>query len=53
MKRKPLPKAITRSIANLQGIASEFINDEQGRVPRDGAPASATFDHVEPEPAPA
>jgi uncharacterized protein (DUF697 family) len=47
MTRKPLPKAITRSIANLQGIAAEFVSDEQGRVPRQTAP----FDTVEPEPA--
>jgi uncharacterized protein (DUF697 family) len=33
MRRKPLPKAITRSIANLQQIAVGFAADEQGRVP--------------------
>jgi uncharacterized protein (DUF697 family) len=57
MRRKPLPKAITRSIANLQQIAAGFAADEQGRVPpqyeqeaaRDAAAAS-TFDAVEPEP---
>jgi uncharacterized protein (DUF697 family) len=49
MKRKPLPKAITRSIANLQGIAAEFVADEQGRMPRQ----AASFDAVEPEPEPA
>jgi uncharacterized protein (DUF697 family) len=64
MKRKPLPKAITRSIANLQQIAAGFAADEQGRVPphvtpnvtptvapeagRD--PQSVAFDPVEPEP---
>jgi uncharacterized protein (DUF697 family) len=46
MKRKPLPKAITRSIANLKGIAAGFAADEQGRVPR----YAAKFDAVEPEP---
>jgi uncharacterized protein (DUF697 family) len=46
MKRKPLPKAITRSIANLQGIAAGFATDEQGRVPRH----LTAFDAVEPEP---
>jgi uncharacterized protein (DUF697 family) len=46
MKRKPLPKAITRSIANLQEIAASFVTDEQGRVPRHATP----FDAVEPEP---
>jgi uncharacterized protein (DUF697 family) len=51
MKRKPLPKAITRSIANLQQIAAGFAADEQGRVPRHATPPqSATFDAVEPEP---
>jgi uncharacterized protein (DUF697 family) len=54
MKRKPLPKAITRSIANLQQIAAGFAADEQGRVPRQASPLkSATFDAVEPEPMPA
>jgi uncharacterized protein (DUF697 family) len=46
MKRKPLPKAITRSIANLKGIAAGFVADEQGRAPRH----AAKFDVVEPEP---
>jgi uncharacterized protein (DUF697 family) len=46
MKRKPLPKAITRSIANLRGIAAGFARDEQGRVPRH----LTAFDAVEPEP---
>jgi uncharacterized protein (DUF697 family) len=54
MRRKPLPKAITRSIANLQQIAAGFAADEQGRVPphitREGAAHTATFDAVEPEP---
>jgi uncharacterized protein (DUF697 family) len=58
MKRKPLPKAITRSLANLQQIAAGFAADEQGRVPpqvsRHLAPEAATpamaFDAVEPEP---
>jgi uncharacterized protein (DUF697 family) len=54
MKRKPLPKAITRSIANLQQIAAGFAADEQGRVPphlaRQAAPPSIAFDAVEPEP---
>jgi len=45
MKRKPLPKAITRSIANLRGIAAGFARDEQGRVPRH----LTAFDAVEPE----
>jgi uncharacterized protein (DUF697 family) len=45
MKRKPLPKAITRSIANLQQIAAGFAADQQGRVPPHMA-----FDAVEPEP---
>ena len=45
MKRKPLPKAITRSIANLQHIAAGFAADEQGRVP-----PHVAFDAVEPEP---
>jgi uncharacterized protein (DUF697 family) len=58
MKRKPLPKAITRSLANLQQIAAGFAADEQGRVPPQpsphvtaevAAPAMA-FDAVEPEP---
>jgi uncharacterized protein (DUF697 family) len=58
MKRKPLPKAITRSLANLQQIAAGFAADEQGRVPPQvprhvtpeaAAPAMA-FDPVEPEP---
>jgi uncharacterized protein (DUF697 family) len=56
MKRKPLPKAITRSIANLQQIAAGFAADEQGRVPPQvphhvvlEAPATP-FDAVEPEP---
>jgi uncharacterized protein (DUF697 family) len=48
MKRKPLPKAITRPIANLQKLAAGFAADEQGRVPRH----TMTFDAVEPEPAP-
>ena len=52
MRRKPLPKAITRSIANLQQIAAGFAADEQGRVPphvtRESQ--SAAFDAVEPEP---
>lgn len=48
MKRKPLPKAITRSIANLHGIAADFVSDDQGRVPRQ----ATAFDAVEPEPAP-
>jgi uncharacterized protein (DUF697 family) len=52
MTRKPLPKAITRPIANLQEIAAEFVADEQGRVPRQVA-EPAPFDAVEPEPAPA
>ena len=34
MTRKPLPKAITRSIASLRGITAGFAADEQGRVPR-------------------
>ncbi len=50
MTRKPLPKAITRPIANLRNIAADFVTDEQGRVPRSSA---ASFDAVEPEPAPA
>ena len=50
MKRKPLPKAITRSIANLQQIAAGFAADEQGRVPRQMAPQNVAFDAVEPEP---
>ena len=52
MRRKPLPKAITRSIANLQQIAAGFAADEQGRVPpriTREAPVPA-FDAVEPEP---
>jgi uncharacterized protein (DUF697 family) len=48
MRRKPLPKAITRSLANLQKIAAGFTADEQGRVPRH----AFKFDAVEPEPAP-
>jgi uncharacterized protein (DUF697 family) len=48
MKRKPLPKAITRPIAHLQKLAAGFAADEQGRVPRH----TMTFDAVEPEPAP-
>ena len=47
MKRKPLPKAITRSIASLRGITASFAADEQGRVPR----RATVFDAVEPEPA--
>jgi uncharacterized protein (DUF697 family) len=54
MRRKPLPKAITRSIANLQQIAAGFAADEQGRVPphvtRQAAAQSVAFDAVEPEP---
>ncbi len=50
MRRKPLPKAITRSIANLQHIAAGFAADEQGRVPPDVAPSAMAFDAVEPEP---
>ena len=54
MRRKPLPKAITRSIANLQQIAAGFAADEQGRVPphvtRQATAQSAAFDAVEPEP---
>jgi uncharacterized protein (DUF697 family) len=64
MKRKPLPKAITRSIANLQAnlqgnlkdIAAGFVADEQGRVPRQPTTRQTTtrqttpFDAVEPEP---
>jgi uncharacterized protein (DUF697 family) len=54
MRRKPLPKAITRSIANLQQIAAGFAADEQGRVPphvtREAAAQSVAFDAVEPEP---
>ena len=54
MRRKPLPKAITRSIANLQQIATGFAADEQGRVPphvtREAAAQAVTFDAVEPEP---
>ena len=46
MTRKPLPKAITRSIANLRGLTAGFAADEQGRVPR----RAMTFDTVEPEP---
>ena len=48
MRRKPLPKAITRSLANLQKIAAGFTADEQGRVPRH----AVKFDAVEPEPVP-
>lgn len=51
MKRKPLPKAITRSIANLQDIAAGFAADEQGRVPRQPTTRQTTpFDAAEPEP---
>ena len=50
MRRKPLPKVITRSIANLQQIAAGFAADEQGRVPRQMAPQAPAFDAVEPEP---
>jgi uncharacterized protein (DUF697 family) len=51
MRRKPLPKAITRSIANLQDIAAGFAADEQGRVPRQPITRQTTpFDAVEPEP---
>jgi uncharacterized protein (DUF697 family) len=54
MRRKPLPKAITRSIANLQQIAAGFAADEQGRVPPHvtphGSAHAVTFDAVEPEP---
>jgi uncharacterized protein (DUF697 family) len=56
MRRKPLPKAITRSIANLHQIAAGFAADEQGRVPPHVArevareAQSAAFDAVEPEP---
>jgi uncharacterized protein (DUF697 family) len=51
MKRKPLPKAITRSIANLHEIAAGFAADEQGRVPRQPTTHHAVpFDAVEPEP---
>jgi uncharacterized protein (DUF697 family) len=56
MKRKPLPKAITRSIANLHEIAASFAADEQGRVPRHATPRqpatrhATPFDAVEPEP---
>ena len=52
MKRKPLPKAITRSIANLQQLAAGFAADEQGRVPPHVAreARSVAFDAVEPEP---
>jgi uncharacterized protein (DUF697 family) len=54
MRRKPLPKAITRSIANLQKIAAGFAADEQGRVPphvtRGAAAQPVAFDAVEPEP---
>src|SRR5260370_33544310 len=56
MKRNPLPKAITRSIANLHEIAASFAADEQGRVPRHATPRQTTtrqstpFDAVEPEP---
>jgi uncharacterized protein (DUF697 family) len=52
MKRKPLPKAITRSIANLQQMAAGFAADEQGRVPRQMTREPVTFDAVEPEPKP-
>jgi uncharacterized protein (DUF697 family) len=56
MRRKPLPKAITRSIANLQDLAAGFVADEQGRVPRQPTTRQTTtrettsFDAVEPEP---
>jgi uncharacterized protein (DUF697 family) len=56
MRRKPLPKAITRSIANLHEIAAGFAADEQGRVPRQPTTRQPTthhatpFDAVEPEP---
>jgi uncharacterized protein (DUF697 family) len=54
MKRKPLPKAITRSIANLHQIAAGFAADVQGRVPphvtREAAAPPVAFDAVEPEP---
>jgi uncharacterized protein (DUF697 family) len=52
MRRKPLPKAITRSIANLQQIAAGFAADEQGRVPPHATreAAAPAFDAVEPEP---
>jgi len=54
MRRKPLPKVITRSIANLQQIAASFAADQQGRVPphfaRQAAAPSIGFDAVEPEP---
>src|SRR5262249_54877517 len=54
MRRKPLPKAITRSIANLQQIAAGFAADEQGGVPphvtREAAAQPVAFDAVEPEP---
>jgi uncharacterized protein (DUF697 family) len=50
MRRKPLPKAITRSIASLQQIAGSFAADEQGRVPRQMVREAAAFDAVEPEP---
>ncbi len=54
MTRKPLPKAITRSMASLRGIAAEFVTDEQGRVPRQNlSQSAASFDTVEPEPGPA
>jgi uncharacterized protein (DUF697 family) len=46
MSRKPLPKAITRSIASLRGLTAGFAADEQGRVPR----RAMAFDAVEPEP---
>jgi uncharacterized protein (DUF697 family) len=52
MRRKPLPKAITRSIANLEQIAAGFAADEQGRVPPHVTrqAQSVAFDAVEPEP---
>ncbi len=50
MRRKPLPKAITRSIANLQQIAGSFVADQQGRVPRQVVPEAVAFDPAEPEP---
>jgi uncharacterized protein (DUF697 family) len=48
MTRKPLPKAITRSIASLRGITAGFAADEQGRVPR----RAMVYDAVKPEPNP-
>jgi uncharacterized protein (DUF697 family) len=46
MTRKPLPKAITRPVANIREIAADFMADEQGRIPR----TPPAFDAVEPEP---